>query len=152
MLGGIVPPAFKNRALDDLGCGDGKLTVLLKDVFMPEKLRGFDINPALVRRARSMGIQAEVKDLEASLPGGELAVMWGVLHHMKDMDTCLKRLKESYAMAFIREPVRNLFIKGLELGRPLPREEIEHLIQKHMPSAQTFYYGHCIFIFYMSSK
>lgn len=152
LLKEIVPPTFQQRALDDLGCGDGKITLLLKDVFLPKSLRGFDISSTLVRRARKNGIQAEVKDLAESMPGGELAVMWGVLHHLKDREDCLKRLKENYAMAFIREPVKNKFLKGFEMGRPLIREEIERLVQKHLSSAQTFYYGHCIFIFYVSPE
>ena len=152
MLKEIVPPTFQHRELDDLGCGDGKLTDLLKDVFLPKKLRGFDVSLALVRRARAKGIQAEVQDLEKGLPSGELAVMWGVLHHLKDKDACLKTIKENYALAFIREPVKNKWMDGWEMGRPLIREEIEHLINKHMPTAQTFHYGHCIFIFYVSPK
>ena len=48
----------RNDVVYDLGCGDGKVTVLLKDVFLPQKLRGFDVNPALVRRARGRGFEA----------------------------------------------------------------------------------------------
>lgn len=136
--------------MDDLGCGDGKLTVLVKDVFLPKKIRGFDVSASLVKRARARGIMAEVQDLEKGLPHGELAVMWGVLHHLKDKQACLKRIKENYELAFIREPVKNRFMDGWEMGRPLVREQIEHLVHVHMSSAQTFYYGHCIFIFYVS--
>ena len=31
----IVPTTFLRRQMDDLGCGDGKVTVLLKDIFLP---------------------------------------------------------------------------------------------------------------------
>jgi hypothetical protein len=149
MLGSRIPPAFRNRDLDDLGCGDGKITVRLQEVFQPRKLRGFDVHPSLVRRARTKGIPAEVRDLDAGLPSGDLAVMWGVLHHLKDIETCLKRIQDNYRMAFIREPIKNNAIKGLEMGQPLIKEEIEDLVQKYLVNAQTFYYGHCIFIFYI---
>jgi hypothetical protein len=152
MLETRVPLAFRQRELDDLGCGDGKTTVLLKRVFQPQKLRGFDVNPFLVKRALSKGIEAEVKNLDAGLPSGELAVMWGVLHHLKDRETCIKRIKENYRMAFIREPIKNKDLKGFEMGKPLVKEEIENMVQKYLSSAQTFYYGHCIFIFYMSPE
>lgn len=148
MLETNVPPAFRQRALDDLGCGDGKITLLLKEIFQPQKVRGFDVNPSLVSRAVHNGIEAEVRNLDAGLPTGELAIMWGVLHHLKDKETCLKRIRENYAMAFIREPIKNGRINGLEMGQPLVKEEIENLVQKHLPDARTFYYGHCIFIFY----
>lgn len=152
MLETRVPLTFRQRELDDLGCGDGKTTVLLRDVFQPRKLRGFDVNPFLVKRAISKGIQAEVRNLDAGLPSGELAVMWGVLHHLKDRETCIKRIKENYRMAFIREPIKNKDLKGFEMGKPLVKEEIENLVDRYLSSAKTFYYGHCIFIFYMSPK
>jgi len=145
-----VPPSFKHRQMDDLGCGDGKVTVLLKEIFLPQKLRGFDINPHLVRRARAKGIEAEVKDLDESLPGGELAVLWGVLHHLKDREGCLIKVKQSYPLIFIREPVRSGPVKWLELGHPLGKEEIESLVKKHLPGSQIYYDGHNILIFYTS--
>ncbi len=150
MLETKVPPAFRQRELDDLGCGDGKITLLLKEVFQPRRVRGFDVHPSLVNRAARNGIEAAVRNLDAGLPTGELAVMWGVMHHLRDQETCLKRIKENYSMAFIREPIKNKAIKGLEMGQPLIKEEIENLVQKYLPHAWTFYYGHCIFIFYTS--
>lgn len=152
VLGTRVPPEFLHRDLDDLGCGDGKITLRLKEIFQPGRLRGFDINPALVKRAGKKGIDAQVMDLNAGIPAGELAVMWGVLHHLNDSETCLKRIRENYPMAFIREPIKNNVINGLEMGKPLIKQEIEDLIQKYFANARTFYYGHCIFIFYISPE
>jgi hypothetical protein len=150
MLQTRIPSEFQHRNLDDLGCGDGKITLLLKDLFQPQSLRGFDVHPALVKRARNKGINAEVIDLDMKLPQGELAVMWGVMHHLNNRELCLKRIRENYNLAFIREPIRNNVIPGLEMGKPLVKEEIEDLIQKYLPTARIFYYGHCIFIFYIS--
>jgi 2-polyprenyl-3-methyl-5-hydroxy-6-metoxy-1,4-benzoquinol methylase len=148
MLETRIPNRFQYRDLDDLGCGDGKITLRLKEVFKPRRLRGFDVNPALVKRARNNGVAAEIQDLDTSLPFGELAVMWGVLHHLKNREACLRRIQENYSMAFIREPIKNKALKGLEMGQPLIKEEIESLVEKYFQGAQTFYYGHCIFIFY----
>jgi hypothetical protein len=145
-----IPPEFRQRAMDDLGCGDGKITVLLREVFNPRSLRGFDVNSSLVRRARGKGISAEIMDLDKTAPTGEMAVMWGVLHHLKDRESCIRRIRDNYSMAFIREPMKNNSIKGLEMGQPLEKEEIENLVIKYLPQARTFYYGHCIFIFYVS--
>jgi hypothetical protein len=148
----IVPPAFQRRQMDDLGCGDGKVTLRLKEIFLPKRIRGFDVDPSLVRRARGKGIEAEVRNLDDDMPEGELAVMWGVLHHLKDREYCLNRIKENYPLVFIREPLRNSVIKGLELGQPLTREEIEHLAEKHLANAKAFYCGNSIFIFYVSPE
>jgi SAM-dependent methyltransferase len=152
MLDGKIPAGFKQRELDDLGCGDGKITVMLKEVFQPRRLRGFDIHPGLIQRARSRGIEAEVKNLNESLPTGDLAVMWGVLHHLRDRESCLKRIRQNYSMAFIREPIKNNAINGFEMGQPLIKEEIENLLQKYLPNSKTFYYGHCIFVFYIAPE
>jgi hypothetical protein len=152
MLSTRVPPDFLHRQMDDLGCGDGKITLRLKTIFKPEKLRGFDVNSSLVKRARSQGIEAQVKDLNESIPSGELAVMWGVLHHLNDSEKCLKRISENYPMAFIREPIKNNVINGLEMGKPLIKAEIEQQVLKYFPEASTFYYNHCIFIFYISPE
>jgi len=148
----IVPPVFQQRQMDDLGCGDGKIALLLKEIFLPERVRGFDINPGLVRRASKRGIKADVRNLDEDMPTGELAVMWGVLHHLKDRERCLKKIKENYTLIFIREPVRNSSIKWLELGHPLTKDKIEYLVKEHLSDAQIFYHGKSIFIFYVSPK
>ncbi len=145
-----TPPSFKHRQLDDLGCGDGKITLLLKEIFLPTRLRGFDVNLHLVRRARDKGIEAEVKNLEEDMPRGELGVMWGVLHHLKDRQGCLRRLKENYSLIFIREPVKMGITRWLELGHPLRKEEIESLIHEYLAGSQVFYCGNSVLIFYIS--
>jgi SAM-dependent methyltransferase len=146
----IIPEGFKHREMDDLGCGDGKVTLLLKDIFLPEKLRAFDINPALVKRAQAKGIQAEVKNLEEEIPNGELAVMWGVLHHLNDMGACLEGIKENYNLIFIREPLKTGNVNLMEMGHPLRQEDIETLFKEHLPDSQIFYCGNSILIFYVS--
>jgi len=146
-----VPPHFQKRQMDDLGCGDGKVTVLLKDIFQPSSLRGFDVNRGLVKRARNRGIESECRNLEVSMPNGELAVLWGVLHHLDDKEDCLRRLKENYPLIFIREPVRKSNIRWFELGDTLTKGELEHLVNTHMADAQVHFSGDCVFIFYVST-
>ncbi|MFC2062610.1 class I SAM-dependent methyltransferase [Chloroflexota bacterium] len=148
----IISPVFQQRQMDDLGCGDGKVTLLLQEIFSPRSLRGFDVNPGLVRRARSRGINAEVRNLSEDIPNGELAVMWGVLHHLGDSTRCLNRMKENYPLVFIREPVRSASIKGLELGHPLRKDEVEQLVAGCLVGAQVHYCGNSIFIFYASPE
>ena len=148
----IVPPVFQQRQMDDLGCGDGKVTLLLKEIFLSQRIRGFDINPSLVRRARKSGIEADVRNLDENMPTGELAALWGVLHHLRDREDCLKRVKENYPLIFIREPVRSNTTKWLELGHPLTKDEIEHSVKEYLPDSQIFHCDNSIFIFYVSPK
>jgi SAM-dependent methyltransferase len=146
-LGGLLPPHFRECRMDDLGCGDGKLTVLLREIFEPVKLRGFDINPALVRRARAKGIEAQILNLDDHVPTGELAVLWGVLHHLSDPARCLRRLHANYERVFVREPVRGASPACFELGTPLPRSELVDLLRGSLPGAHVFSYHDCVFAF-----
>jgi len=146
----VTPQDFRGRRVDDLGCGDGKLTVFLREILQPVRLRGFDINPALVRRARSRGIEARVVDLEDRMPIGELAVLWGVLHHLSDPALCLARVRVNYDRAVIREPIRDTSPACLELGSPLGRRELEDLVRGSLPGSDLLYYEDCVFAFWDS--
>lgn len=145
----VVPVHLQHREMDDLGCGDGKVTLLLQEVFRPCKLRGFDVNPGLVRRARGRGIDAAVADLDRAVPGGELAVLWGVLHHLRDFESALSLVRKNYPLVFIREPVRTGLV-GLELGRPLKLKEIITLVNRHLPGSNVYFYGGSVMLFYAS--
>jgi hypothetical protein len=147
-LRGHIPSSFQHRKMDDLGCGDGKVTIRLKDIFLPESLRCFDINPGLVKRASKKGFYAEVMNLEQDFPSGELAVMWGSLHHLQDMAGCLDKLRQHYQMVFIREPLKEGGISLLELGHPASKEKMESLVSKHLPGARIFFQNNAAFIFY----
>lgn len=144
----IVPENFKGRQTHDLGCGDGKITVILKDIFQPAAFKGYDICPELVKRTNDKGIEAEVKDLGKGLPGGEMAIMWGVLHHIDDMAACLKKTSESYEYLFIREPLRKKHRDLLELGHPMFEDELKQLVNKTLPGSQVFTFHNAMFIFY----
>jgi len=143
-----IPQTYLNRELDDLGCGDGRITKEMGQIFKAKKLRGFDVYPSLVKRARGHGVDACLMDLENGMPRGELAVMWGVLHHLKERETCIKRISENYPMVFIREPIKTISLKVFEMGDPIEKEEIETLVNKYLPGAQVLYYSFCVFIFY----
>lgn len=113
-------------------------------------MRGYDVYPALVNRARHNGIDASLIDLDAESPKGELAVMWGVLHHLNDRDNCLKRIGQNYSLAFIREPLKYGTGNGMEMGKPLIKEEVEDMVGKYLPNAEISYFNNCVFIFYKS--
>ena len=144
----IVPAELQHRQMDDLGCGDGKITALLREIFQPVQVRGFDVHPGLVRRAEGRGIRAEVMDLNKRMPGGELAVAWGVLHHLKSFRDGLCRMKDGYPLIFIREPVKTGSVNGLEMGHPLRLKEIMPLVHRHLPGSQIHFCYGSVMIFY----
>lgn len=140
-----LPPSFLGRRMDDLGCGDGRVTVLLNEVFQPVGLRGFDISPALVRKARTRGVDAEILDLECDVPQGELAVLWGVLHHLDDPHSCLRRVQDNYDLVCVREPLSGPSRVCFELGSPLVEDELAALLSDSLPGAQVLGCRDCLF-------
>ena len=144
-----IPDSFRHRRMDDLGCGDGKVTAYLKDIFQPEALRCFEVNPGLVKRSSQKGFCAEVMDLNQDFPGGELAVMWGSLHHLEDMAGCLDKIRQNYKMAFIREPLNEGGGTGfLELGHPVSQQVMDKMVDEHLPGARVIFHNNAAFIFY----
>jgi hypothetical protein len=144
----ILPSYMKHREMDDLGCGDGKVTLLLQEILEPTKLRGFDINQRLVKLARGRGIDAHEADLKTGVPDGELAVLWGTLHHVKKPEACLEQLSRNYPFVFIREPISTGCFHGMELGHPLKPKDLTVMLKKHLPQARIYYCGANILIFY----
>ena len=147
-LENILPQALLNREVDDLGCGDGKVTLLLQEILKPKKLRGFDVNDGLVKRAKERGIDAQNLNLDESVPKGDIAVLWGVLHHLKDPEACLRRVKGNYSAIFIREPIRTGILKGMELGDPLRINELTTLFSNSLPGNQMHFCDKNVLVFY----
>lgn len=147
-LGSILPAELIGRDVDDLGCGDGKVTVLLKNLLQPSRLRGFDLHQGNVRRAISRGIDASSVDLDNHLPKGELAVMWGVLHHLDDPERCVNKLKENYPLLLIREPIRTGAVKGWELGNPMRLKELISVFDNCLPGHRIHHFGSSIIVLY----
>jgi hypothetical protein len=151
-LEGVIPPALLNREVDDLGCGDGRVTLLLQEILKPSKLRGFDVNNGLVKRAKDKGIDAQILNLDQTVPHGDIAVLWGVLHHLKDPGQCLQRLKGNYSGIFIREPVRTSIIRGLELGHPMRANELTSMFNDNLPGNQMHFCDNSVLVFYGGQK
>lgn len=147
-----LPNDFKNRnELFDLGCGDGRITLKLKDIFKPKNIKGCDVHPSLVEMAKKRGIDAKVIDLENELPKGDLGVMWGVLHHLKNQDDVLASLKKNFQMLVLREPlkVKNKLTSFLELGKPFQKEEAKKLFLRVLGNqTQLIEYQNAIFVFW----
>jgi len=144
-LKGILPEEFKGREMFDLGCGDGKVTVLLAEIFQPQKIFGCDVEESLVKKARKRGIEARVIDLEKEVPKGELAVIWGVLHHLKDPQKILEKIKNNFQFILIREPLKEQkalhhfkVLSLLEMGDPFEKEKIKRILDDVLGDYQSF--------------
>ena len=119
---GIIPDDFKGKHVHDLGCGDGRTSLRLKVYLEATGITAYECEPRLVEAARKRGVDARQIDLGKEMPQGELAVLWGVLHHLTDKETVLRRIAERFDLVIINEPVKAWW-SFLDGGEPLKAEE-----------------------------
>jgi len=98
--------ALKKVALDfdgkpkvlDIGCGNGRFLISLKEVFEEVCYTGVDNNEALLNLARKRYPDQEwqVKDVMVDDIGGKFDLMgvFGLMHHIPGKDLRIKKLKE----------------------------------------------------------
>lgn len=129
-----IPPSFMFRDTVDMGCGDGRLGLRLRQVLKPSSLRSVDRSSALVRSARRRGLNAQMLDLERDTISGHIGILWGVLHHLRDPVHCLGRLSRSFSSLIIRESIGG--IRWYELGDRFDRSRLYGILQDagiHLP-------------------
>lgn len=114
-----IPFSFKSRDVVDIGCGDGKTSLKLKEILQPSSFIGVDISPALVNSARERGVQAKVVDIEKQEIAGDLGILWGVLHHLKSPGNTLKKINNSFKSLILRESIddKRIFEVAYKLNR-----------------------------------
>jgi SAM-dependent methyltransferase len=95
----------------DLCCGPGTLYIRYL-THKRVKYTGVDLNPAFVKRLRSRGVNAEVRDLrsEGPLPPADYVIMQASLYHfLPDPTPVVNRMLDAARLNLIvAEPVRNL--------------------------------------------
>lgn len=81
------------RAVVDLGCGPGNLTVELARRWPDADVRGLDSSPDMVAAARELGVRAELGDVSSWSPAAEVDVVVcnAVLQWVPGHDELLRR-------------------------------------------------------------
>jgi trans-aconitate 2-methyltransferase len=81
------------RAVVDLGCGPGNLTMLLRERWPHAQLRALDSSPDMVAAARAIGIDAVIGDVAEWMPQPEddVVVCNAVLHWVPGHADLLRR-------------------------------------------------------------
>ena len=149
-LKGRVPPEFLGREVSDLGCGDGFATRKIVELFKAKSIKGYELNDDLIKRARKRGLVVEKIDLEKEIPAGELAVVWGVLHHLKDKENFLKRIRSNFNYAVFNEPIKAVWA-FLDGGQPLAEEEWRKLFSEILGNCDILRFKDQLFVFWKKS-
>ncbi len=146
-----IPEDFKGRSICDLGCGDGSSTLRIKDFFEATEIVGYDIEKSLVNRAIKKGMEAEVMDLQKNIPKGEMATIWGVLHHIKNKGDVLRKVAGNFDYVVIREPIKSwwAFLDG---GEPLELEEWIKLFDKVLGKYKMYRFKDDLYVFWKRVK
>lgn len=87
------------RSAVDLGCGDGGLLSLIKDIGVPTW--GYDLMPSNVEYAvKTRGVDARYTDFNSDdIEYGDVAIMTEVLEHMTDPHKVVRELPSKFLVA-----------------------------------------------------
>lgn len=142
-----IPSEFLGREISDLGCGDGFATQRIKEIFKARSIKGYETNDYLIEKARKRGMIVKRVDLEEHVPKGEMAAIWGVLHHLKDKEKFLGRVGSNFKCAVFNEPVKNVW-SFLDGGEPLTEKEWRGLFSKTLGSYTSLRFKDNLFVFW----
>lgn len=142
-----IPPEFLNREVSDLGCGDGFATQKIKNLFKVRSIEGYEINKYLIKKARTKGLSIERMDLEKTVPKGEMAVVWGVIHHLKSQKEVLRKIRSNFNYAVFSEPIKS-FWAFLDGGEPLSVPEWKNLFNQTLGNCKFFEFKDNLFVFW----
>jgi len=146
----LIPDKFKNRAVSDLGCGDGQNTLRIKRIFDAKTIIGYERNPHLVERARERGVEVEQLDLNKSIPRGEMATFSLALHHIdnKNKVKVLKEVAENFKYVFLIEPMNDLYHRLFDAGHVLSKEKWLKVFDEALGSYSLHEQGNHLIVFY----
>lgn len=124
-----LPAEFKKRHITEYGCGDGVVSIGLKEITQAKTYRCVDLYASMVASAKKRGLDAEVHDATKNTLSGDVALFWGSLHHMENPAEVLKNIKRNFNSILIREAVD---YKGLfhftDIGDKFRRNEFLELL------------------------
>lgn len=142
-----APEEFLDREIDDLGCGDGSFTLRITKILEPTRIKGYEVNESLITKARRRDLNVIKVDLETKVPKGEMALIWGVAHHLRDPEKFIRKVCNNYKYAIFREPVKN-FWSFLDTGDPLPEKEWRKIFDSVSGNYQFLRDKDSIFVFW----
>lgn len=147
-IASVVPEKFMRRHVSDLGCGDGTNTQRIKEVFKAKSITGYELNEHLVKRAREKSLKIKKSDLDKKVPKGELATFVFALHHIKDKEKCLRKVKKNFDLVFLIEPTNDLYHRLFDAGDPLSENEWKELFDKVFGKYSMHRYKSSVVVFY----
>ncbi|MBL7150359.1 hypothetical protein ISS86_00330, partial [Candidatus Microgenomates bacterium] len=98
-------------------------------------------------RARRKGLHIEKTNLENQVPKGELAVVWGVTHHLTNQKAFLEKVRSHFKYIIIREPIKNIW-SFLDGGEPLTEKEWTDLFNETLGHYTLLKSKGCLFVFW----
>ena len=142
-----IPGEFFGKNISDIGCGDGFSTQKIKDLFKAKSIKGYEVNDFLIAKAKKRGLTVEKLNLEKDVPRGDMAVVWGVLHHLKNKEEVVEKIKSNFNLAVFNEPVKS-FWAFLDGGEPLTLDQWKKIFNKNLGIYRSFRFRDNYFVFW----
>lgn len=143
-----TPKIFLGKTISDLGCGDGLNTLRVKKVFKAKDIVGLDRSGYLVKKAKEKGLNVKKVNLDEKVPKGELASFIFSLHHIKNKEKVLRKVKNNFNYIFLCEPVNDLYHRIFDAGTPLSKEGWVRLFDKVLGKYELYQYRNNLIVFY----
>jgi SAM-dependent methyltransferase len=149
----LIPNKFKNRAISDIGCGDGQNTLRIKRIFRAKKIIGYERNPHLIKKAKKRGLKVKLLDLNKSVPRGEMAVFSFAFHHIdnKNKVRVLKKVAKNFKYIFLIEPMDDIYHRLLDAGHVLSKERWLEVFDEALGKYKYYQRGNSLIVFYSKS-
>lgn len=137
-----LPSDFKKRRVIDIGCGDGKTSLRLKKILKPISFEGVDLSSSLTSTAQKRGLDVKMKDVAEEEIGGDLGILWGVIHHFKEPVKTLRKIYNNFNSLIIRAPIDEKRV--CELGQKFDKREFMDILSQAgiTPQDQTIVEAH----------
>ena len=114
----------------EIGCGQGVGARIIYDLFSPREYVGIDLDPKMIERARNRGLslenarflQGDATNLSLNDRSFDLAVDFGIIHHIPDWREALAelhRVLKTNGEVFFEELPVETWERGI--GKPLKR-------------------------------
>lgn|GEM_PF-2414513 len=113
----LAPHGIPAKSAIDIGCGDGRVTLRLKELFELDCIWGLDLNKNLLGLAHKRGVKPIHGDMNCITFEGkfDLVICYGALHHSDNIKVAISNMKKltSGYLLIVDNTIRRIFFHSI---------------------------------------